>query len=103
MNQIPEVVLVALSVAVFVGGTVWALAWWLSGQFSEIRSVVYQQIARVEGTILDKLEYHEKHDDTRFSNIDTRLLNVRDDLWDMRVRNAAKDGLPPLMARDKDK
>lgn len=71
----------------------WGLAWWLSGQFSEIRALVYQQMLRVETNILNKLEYHEKHDDTRFSNI-------QNDLWDIRVRNAAKDGLSPLMARE---
>lgn len=94
MDKIPDVILVGLAVGVFVGGTVWALAWWLSGQFSEIRSLVYQQMARVEQNILSKLEYHEKHDDTRFNGI-------RNDLWDIRVRNAAKDGLTPLSVRDK--
>lgn len=88
MDKIPDVILVGLSVGVFVGGTVWALAWWLSGQFSGIRHFVYEQILRVEQSVLSKLEYHEKHDDTRFSSI-------RNDLWEIRVRNAAKDGLTP--------
>lgn len=94
MNQIPEVILVGLAVGVFVGGTVWALAWWLSGQFSEIRALVYQQMARVETNILSELKYHEKHDDARFADI-------RNDLWDIRVRNAAKDGYtkPPAPAK----
>lgn len=94
MDKIPDVILVAGAVGVFVGGTVWALAWWLSGQFSEIRSFVYSQTTRIEQTILNKLEYHEKHDDTRFQGI-------RNDLWDIRVRNAAKDGLVPLIIKDK--
>lgn len=93
MEKIPDVILVGLAVGVFVGGTVWALAWWLSGQFSDIRSFVYQQINRVEQAILGKLEYHEKHDDTRFAN-------VRNDIWDIRVRNATKDGLTPLVSRE---
>ncbi len=89
MNQIPEVILVGLAVGIFVGGTVWALAWWLSGQFSEIRALVYQQMSQVTSNIITKLEYHEKHDDARFADI-------RNDLWDIRVRNAAKDGhIPP--------
>lgn len=94
MEKIPDVILVAAAVGVFVGGTVWALAWWLSGQFSEIRSFVYAQTNRIEQTILNKLEYHEKHDDQRFTGI-------RNDLWDIRVRNAAKDGLAPLISREK--
>ena len=84
MNQIPDVIMVGIAVGVFVGGTVWALAWWLSGQFSEVREFVYQQINRVESNILSKLEYHEKHDDSRFDN-------VSKDIWDIKVRLASKN------------
>lgn len=80
MDKIPDVILVGLAVGVFVGGTVWALAWWLSGQFSEVRNLVYAQMNR----ILEKLEYHEKHDDVRFGQL-------REDLAEIRIRNAAKD------------
>ena len=73
-----------MSVGVFVGGTVWALAWWLSGQFSEVRALVYHQMSSVEANILDKLEYHEKHDDARFEN-------VSKDIWDIKIRLAGKD------------
>src|SRR6266446_1738201 len=93
MDKIPDVIMVGLAVGIFVGGTVWALAWWLSGQFSGTRSLVYEQLARVEQTIVSKLEYHERHDDTRFADI-------RNDIWDIRVRNASKDGLAPLSLRD---
>lgn len=95
MDRIPDVILVGLAVGVFVGGTVWALAWWLSGQFSDIRLYVHQQISRVEENILDKLEYHEKHDDTRFATI-------RNDIWEIRVRNASRDGLAPLVEKKQD-
>jgi len=84
MDKIPDVILVGLSVGVFVGGTVWALAWWLSGQFSEIRALVFEQMTFVQRNILDKLEYHEKHDDTRFDD-------VRKDIWDVKVRLASKN------------
>lgn len=84
MQAIPDVVLVAISVGVFVGGTVWALAWWLSGQFSEIRAVMYQQIHEVQENILDKLEYHEKHDDSRFDTLGK-------DIWDIKIRLASKN------------
>lgn len=93
MDKIPDVIMVGLAVGVFVGGTVWALAWWLSGQFSEIRALVYQQMSLVQTNILSKLEYHEKHDDTRFSSI-------RNDIWDIRVRNASKDGFSPPVPKD---
>ncbi len=65
-----------------VGASVWSLAWWLNGHFTNIRKDVYL----LGKEILDKLEYHERHDDTRFSQI-------RDDIWDIRVRNAATDGM----------
>lgn len=84
MDKIPDVILVGLAVGVFVGGTVWALAWWLSGQFSEVRNLVYQQMSHVQHSILSKLEYHEKHDDQRFGQL-------REDLGEIRIRNAAKD------------
>lgn len=63
-----------------------SLTWWLSGQFSIIRQLVYERINIAEVKILDKLEYHEKHDDTRFAQI-------RDELSEVRVRNATKDAL----------
>lgn len=72
-----------------------SLTWWLSGQFSSVRHLVFERIGLVEKTIMDKLEYHEKHDDTRFAGI-------RNDLWDIRVRNAAKDGLSPIITRNKE-
>ena len=53
----------------------WYLAWWFSGKFTAMNKLVYEQIEKV----LNKLEYHEKHDDKRFSDI-------RDDIWDIRVR-----------------
>jgi len=84
MEKIPDVILVGLSVGVFVGGIIWSLAWWLSGQFSEIRSFVFEQMSRVEDTIINKLEYHEKHDDSRFENI------IKD-LWEVKLRLVSKD------------
>lgn len=40
----------------------------------------------VEKAIVDKLEYHERHDDDRFGQI-------RNDLAELRIRNASKDAL----------
>lgn len=83
--------LVGLFLTVF--AAVWSLAWWLSGQFTAIRNLLYNEIKSLERNLFEKLEYHEKHDDTRFTSIDTRLSSVRDDIWDIRVRNSAKDTL----------
>lgn len=75
---------------------VWSLAWWLSGKFSEIRSLVYTTAEKTANSILSKLEYHERHDDDRFSQ-------VREDLSEIRVRNAAKDSLMASLALRMDK
>ena len=71
-----------------------SLTWWLSGQFSSVRHMVYERIGLTEKVLVDKLEYHERHDDVRFAGI-------RNDLWDIRVRNAAKDGLIPPTQRER--
>lgn len=74
-------------------GGVWSLAWWFSRKFDETKDVIYNKIDELERSIVSKLEYHERHDDQRFGQI-------KDDIWDIRIRNAARDGvLPPL--RDK--
>lgn len=73
--------MLAVATAIFVGGSVWGLAWWLSGQFSTIRYLVYETINKTEAVILAKLEYHEKHDDTRFDDI-------KRDIWEVKIRQA---------------
>lgn len=66
--------------------SVWSLAWWLSGKFSETHSLIYDQIDKVEKKITEKMECHEKHDDQRFNSISN-------DLWEIKMRNAAVRGL----------
>lgn len=82
MDKIPDSVMLAVATAVFVGGSVWGLAWWLSGQFSTVRHLVYESINKAELVILAKLEYHEKHDDTRFEDI-------KRDIWEVKIRQAS--------------
>lgn len=79
-NASSLVAIVGLFLSIF--ASVWSLAWWLNGHFNNIRKDVYS----LGKEILTKLEYHERHDDSRFSQI-------RDDIWDIRVRNAAADGV----------
>lgn len=70
-----------MSLIAAIGGSVWSLAWWLNGHFNNLR----KDFTSLAKEIVEKLEYHERHDDQRFSQI-------RDDIWDIRVRNAAFDG-----------
>lgn len=50
------------------------------GQFLSLRTLIF----KMKDDILDKLEYHERHDDTRFSQ-------MNNDLWTLRLRNASLD------------
>lgn len=71
-----------------IGATITAvgtLTWWLSGQFTGVRRLVHERIEHTQKVIEDKLDYHEKHDDQRFSQ-------MNNDLWAIKVRNAAIDG-----------
>lgn len=86
-NVSPLVALTGLFLTIF--GAVWSLAWWLSGKFTEVRSLVYSTAEKTADSILSKLEYHEKHDDSRFSNIGNRLTSVQNDIWELRVNNAS--------------
>ena len=75
--------------AFFIGsmGGVWTLALWLSGKFTDVRSQIYAEALKTRSELLEKIEYHEKHDDTRFNQ-------VINEIWSIKIRNAARDGLP---------
>lgn len=62
-------------------GAVWSLGLLIAKQFTLVKKSLYE----VKDQIIDKLEYHEKHDDSRFEA-------VRKDIWEIRLRNAALDG-----------
>lgn len=62
------------------------LTWFIASQFSGIRSLIHSQNQKTQDIVLSKLEYHERHDDQRFAAISN-------DLWAIRVRNAAVDGI----------
>lgn len=69
--------------------TVATLAWgssqYFTRQFNSTRQLIDTKIEKLELSILNKLEYHEKHDDQRFQALSN-------DVWDIRVRNASRDG-----------
>jgi hypothetical protein len=71
-----------LSVLLASLGAQWRLSMWLAKQFTEFRNMMDD----LKTDILDKLEYHERHDDERFSE-------VRKDLSDIRLKNAVRDAL----------
>ena len=67
-------------------GAVWGHSLWLSKQFNSLRDLIYSKVGDLENVLLSKLEYHERHDDKRFSDLNNEL-------WEIRLRNAATQGL----------
>ena len=65
--------------------SIFALGWRLNNQFRDVRALVYSQGEKIKEFFMNKLDYHERHDDERFDKISN-------DLWLIRLRNAAKDG-----------
>jgi len=71
------------------------LSWVLSIKFEEIRKEFWLALNTASDKIIDKLEYHETHDDTRFETNERRHQATSDRIWNIELRNAAKDGVLP--------
>lgn len=67
-------------------GVVWGHSLWLQKQFNSLKDLIYSKVGNLEDNLLSKLEYHEKHDDKHFLDLYNRL-------WEMRLRNAAIQGI----------
>lgn len=80
-------------------GAVWSLAIWITRQFSNTHGLVYKEIEKLRSQLTDKIEYHERHDDARFSEIRNLVSEIRNSIWEIRLRLAARDGLLPLEER----
>lgn len=84
--------LTALSAA---GMTIGIGGWWLRSQFSNSGRVYAEKLDAGIEKILAKLEYHERHDDTRFANmnqdINLRMTAVNNEIWAIKLRNAQRD------------
>ena len=65
--------LIGVYVTLVTGG--WYVFNWLSKKFKEI----FDKIDNVKETVLTKLDYHERHDDKRFSE-------VNNNIWELRLR-----------------
>ncbi len=74
--------------------TVWRFAIWIQQQFAQMKDYTHLRISELENKVLTKLEYHEKHDDQRFSE-------VHNEIWEIKVLNAASKGIVPRTKRAK--
>lgn len=70
-----------IAISVTIISAVWGHALWLGGQFKQVD----EKFAKILSTITDKLEYHERHDDNRFSQI-------TDGIWELRLQTALERG-----------
>lgn len=66
-----------ISIIIAISGSVWSMAWWLNGHFNNIR----KDFLALGKEIINKLEYHEKHDDQRFAD-------VINNIWEIKLRQA---------------
>lgn len=69
-----------VSLSIFLGtilGAVWGHSLWLSKQFSSLRELIYHKVDQLENNFIQKLEYHERHDDSRFNDIHTRIWELK--------------------------
>jgi len=86
---------IIVALAAFIG-VVFTSALWLSKQFSAVRNLVYDKTEQLKEFIIEKIEYHEKHDDQRFSQLNKDMqannLAVSNDIWAIKLRNATIDG-----------
>lgn len=71
--EIPEGVALLAATIFTTVGTVWSLAWWLSNKFATLTALMNKQ----KEDILSKLEYHERHDDTRFERVSRDLFSIQ--------------------------
>jgi len=72
----PDIIVsfVAILTALFGGFSgVWVLRGWFASQFTKF----YDRMEKMETNIMNKLEYHERHDDNRFGSLDNRLWEIK--------------------------
>lgn len=71
--MLDQAVLIMAATMFTVIGAVWSLALWITRQFSSIKSLIYEQA----GKNLERIESHERHDNTRFAAISDHLWQLR--------------------------
>lgn len=83
MTEYYLAVLVTIGVAIFTAE--WIIVSWINKQFAALRSSFYTELKQMGKDIIEKLEYHERHDDKRFEQVDKKFEQVRNDIWELRL------------------
>lgn len=76
----------AVGTVISVALAVWSLSWWLSRQFSATNSLIDAKLEKLQTILVGKMEYHERHDDQRFSDL-------RNEIFTLQLKEAAREGL----------
>lgn len=83
----------AISVLFVILGSVWGHSLWLSKQFASLRELIYHKVDQLENNFIQKLEYHERHDDARF-------LEMHNNIWEMKLQSAYGNQLKEKLNND---
>jgi hypothetical protein len=95
MNDWFQVITYILTAAASLLAAGWFSALWIARLRDDIKEAIHEKIEKLEQNIVRKLEYHEQHDDKRFSEI-------RKEIIDLRIREAKRDGFKIVRATARD-
>lgn len=90
-----SLVLGVLGAVMIVLTSMWRFLTWISEQFASMKDYVNDRISDLESKIVDKLEYHEKHDDHMFSNI-------HNEIRELKILDATRNGAMLTTRKDKE-
>jgi len=65
-----------------------AVVWFIADQFKKNRAEFWKGIEALQAALTVKLDQHEREDNRRFEKITEQI-------WDIELRNARKDGTEP--------
>lgn len=81
-----------VGIIIAVVGAAFAQSQRIDRQFSNTREFVSKRVDDVKEYFTQKLDYHERHDDQRFANIN-------DNIWSLRVDHATQTALQRSKAK----
>lgn len=87
-----ETFLPQLALGATIISAVWGHAIWLSTRFGSIQKEIDTKFEKILTSLTTKMEYHERHDDRRFSQIS-------DGLWEIRLQSAMQSGNVDVKAK----
>lgn len=70
------------------------LTWFLANRFTSQERSFIKKMDELYDKIIEKIEYHERHDDARFSaiqqDIQSRATSVMNDIWTLKLNQASR-------------